>query len=200
MPRGGCVDVILLRAACSRHFVIRQFPLEHCWPPHQERARRKFLLLGHERPRSHDRVFADFRAIEQERAHPDQDAVVNRAAMQDGRMADRYLVADGGAVRAAHHVNHRVVLDVGAAANPDGVHVAPDHDVHPDTALLTDFHVPDDLGTLIDEGALMDLGENGPERPKHADGIITCRALGSGLWTLGRARVGRLQKATRRRA
>ena len=64
-------------------------------------------------------------------------------------MPDRHVVADGRRVRPAHDVDDGAVLDVAAAADADPVHVAADHDVHPDAARLADLDVADDLRAVV---------------------------------------------------
>jgi hypothetical protein len=61
-------------------------------------------------------------------------------------------------VRAGHAVDDGTILDVRAPANPDPVHVAADDRTHPDAALLTDFHVADNLRAGVDECGGMDAG------------------------------------------
>ena len=65
-------------------------------------------------------------------------------------------------MRVRHHVDDRPVLDVGARADADPVHVAADDDVHPDAALRADLDVADDLGAVVDEGGRMDAGHVSP--------------------------------------
>src|SRR5207248_2546414 len=64
-------------------------------------------------------------------------------------------------------VHDGAVLDVRAAADPDHIHVAADDGAHPDTALLADLHVADDLRAFVDERGGMDPGRGPPVRPKH---------------------------------
>src|SRR5690242_6360093 len=97
---------------------------------------------------------------------------MNRAAVENRRVADRHLVTDAGRVRPAHHVNHGAVLDIRAIADANRVDVAADDDVHPDAALLADLDIPDYLGALVDIGGWMDLREDRLERAKH-EGIIS---------------------------
>src|ERR671920_405074 len=56
-----------------------------------------------------------------------------------------HLVADRRGVRTAHHVDDGAVLHVAAAPDPDAVHVAADHHVHPDAARLAQLDIADDL-------------------------------------------------------
>ena len=64
-----------------------------------------------------------------------------------------------------HPVQHAPVLDVGTGANLDPVHVAPQDNIHPNTAFCADLDVADDLGALVDERGLGDPGRSGGVRP-----------------------------------
>src|SRR5690606_10298885 len=71
-----------------------------------------------------------------------------------------------------HHVHDGPVLNVRPGANPDDVHVAPDHDVHPDTALGSNRDVTDDLGTFVDVGGRVDHRPVVTIRPEHSDNYM----------------------------
>ena len=111
VPRAGWVGIIVVvksvrrrsdprTSGCSAHFRLRE------QPPHLARA------AHHERPGRHRHAprspacpaatidpVADVAAVEQDGAHPDQALVLDRAAVDDGRVADRHVVADCRRVR-----------------------------------------------------------------------------------------------------
>ena len=62
-------------------------------PISSERAG-NFFSSGTSVPGRHDRVLADLGAVQQHRAHADQHAIVDRAAVQHGGVADGHVVAD----------------------------------------------------------------------------------------------------------
>ena len=68
-------------------------------------------------------------------------------------------------------MHNRAVLDIGPRADPYGIHISADHDIHPDAALGTYVNIADDLGTLIDKGRGIDRGQDGTKTAKH-DAII----------------------------
>ena len=74
----------------------------------------------------------DMHAVEQHRLHADQHAILDGAAMNHRRMPDGHLVTDDGRMRLPHHVHHRQILDIGALADANVIHVAANDDVHPD--------------------------------------------------------------------
>src|SRR4030095_908123 len=85
--------------------------------------------------------------------------------------------SDRGRVRPGHPMHDRAVLDVGAPADADPMHVAAQDHRHPDTALFPDFDVADDLSAVVDEGGGVDPGYGSAVRAEHY-GIIT-GSLGS---------------------
>ena len=134
---------------------------------HDQRARRHDHALGQQRPGRDDRITPHDGAVEDDRAHADQDPVLDRAAMDERAVADGHLVTDVGRVRPPHHVHHGAVLDVGAGADADLVDVAPHHAVHPHARLRADHHIPDHLGALVHEDRRVELGPLAAERAKH---------------------------------
>jgi hypothetical protein len=57
---------------------------------------------------------------------------------------------------------HTVILDVDAVANSDGVHVATQHGVKPDAAILAHGHVANNDGVVSQETVLSNLGLKAP--------------------------------------
>src|SRR5260370_29315750 len=65
-------------------------------------------------------------------------------------MADRHHLSDDHWVEVAHSVQHGTILHIALRADADGVHIAPDDCVHPDTRLFAENHVADYLRGRID--------------------------------------------------
>ena len=108
----------------------------------------------------------------------DQAAVLDRASVHDRAVSDRDVVANRRRVRVLHDVHDGPVLDVRSAADADPVDVAANDDRHPDTALLADFHVADDLRAVVDVGGRMDARHSPAVGTKHAGELY--RAGGAG--------------------
>ena len=70
-------------------------------------------------------------------------------------------------VRPAHDVHDRAVLNVAPAPDPDAVHVAADHGIHPDAARLANLDVADDLGALVHVRRLVHHRKAPLIAPKH---------------------------------
>jgi hypothetical protein len=62
----------------------------------------------------------------------------------------------------ASHMQHRVILNVGALPDPDSMHVASNHDLKPNAGMRTDLDVADHIGGRSNESSLMNLGPNSP--------------------------------------
>jgi len=66
-------------------------------------------------------------------------------------MSDRHLVPDDERMGIVCDVQHAEVLNVCPIADPDIVHIATDHGMEPDTALVTHDHVTDDDTRFLDK-------------------------------------------------
>ena len=64
---------------------------------------------------------------------------------RSGGVPDRDLVAEGGGMRVAHHVDDGAVLEVGAGSDADAVDVSANDDVHPDARGVANLDIADDL-------------------------------------------------------
>ena len=79
-------------------------------------------------------------------------------------MADGHVVADderravGFVRRPVRHMAHRQVLHVGTAPDHDAVHVAAQHRVAPDRAVITQLHIADDLAGGVQVDAIAEDG------------------------------------------
>src|SRR3954471_16701399 len=63
---------------------------------HDERPGWNLGAFGEQRPRRNDGAAADYDAVQQDGPHPNQAAVLDRAAVHDRGVADRDIVADEG--------------------------------------------------------------------------------------------------------
>jgi hypothetical protein len=91
-------------------------------------------------------------AVEDHRAHANEAAVGDVAAVQGDAVADGDVVAEDQRIFVAHDVEDRAVLDIGARADANIVDVAPDHRAGPDTGVFADDHVADEDGGGVDVG------------------------------------------------
>src|SRR4051812_32648398 len=106
-------------------------------------------------------------AVQQHRTHADQYAILDRGAMNDGRVPDGYFIANDRRMRVSHHVDHGQVLDIGALADADVINIASNDDVHPDRGLGADLDVADYLGAHVDVGRAFNLWHDALERAQH---------------------------------
>ena len=71
--------------------------------------------------------------------------------MQNRRMPHRYVVPNQCGMGLALHMDDGAVLNIGASPHADPIDVAADDDVHPDTTVLADLNVADDLCAVVYE-------------------------------------------------
>ncbi len=104
----------------------------------------KRLALGDQRAGADQAAAADASAVEQDRAHADQRAGADRAAVQDRPVADRAVFAD---VEGKAHigVQRATLLDIAARAEADALVVAAQRRPEPDSAILPERDVADDV-------------------------------------------------------
>ena len=141
----------------------------------------EILALGDEAAGAEENTFTQNRAVQKSRAHADQAARLDGAAVDDALMADGDVVADedrmaaGGAFVRVGDVDHGAVLDVGAAADADDVHV-PAHRAHgPDRGVRADLDIADHGGLHVDVGARGDLRQYVFVRSNGHDDILKNR-------------------------
>jgi hypothetical protein len=81
-------------------------------------------------------------------------------------VTNRHLIADnkrlttGGIFTIMRHVQDRTVLNIGASADPNGIHITPDDAHRPHRAVFADHHPPGNQGLLIDKNAVLQLRKN----------------------------------------
>ena len=131
--------------------------------------------LGNEGSGGDDSAGADVRAVEDDGTDTDEDVVFEGAAVDGGVVADGAAVADDYGVKAALAVEDGAVLDVGAGADADGVHVAAEDGVHPDGGLGAEMDVADDLGGGVDVAAGGEGGGEAAEGANHAASVFVLR-------------------------
>src|SRR5581483_10847631 len=95
--------------------------------------------------------------LEDDRAHPDERAVLDHAALEHRAVADRDVAPDNRR-QALRAVDHGVVLDARPVADLDPVEVAAEHGPEPDARAGADGDVPDQRGARCDEDAVGDVG------------------------------------------
>jgi hypothetical protein len=122
----------------------------------------------HQRTGAQEHVFLNHRAVEDDAAHADQAFVLDRAGMQDHRMADGDARADHERParrvgrRLVRDVEHAVVLDVARLANGDRVDVAADHRAGPYRGVGAQADLADHAGARVHPGAGGKLRVNAP--------------------------------------
>src|ERR1700681_3090699 len=91
----------------------------------------KLFAFGDDRACADDAATADAGAVHDDRPHPDQRAVLQRAAMQDDVVTDRAILSDSK--RKTHiGVAGRIVLHIGILADLDPLIVAAQYRAEPD--------------------------------------------------------------------
>src|SRR6266852_9469611 len=121
-------------------------------------AGRNFGALEKQRAGGHDAASADFHAVEYDGAHADEATRLDGAAVQGDAVADGDVVAEEEGIFVAHYVEDAAVLNIGARADADVVHVAAHDGAGPDAGVGADDHVADDDGGGVDVGGCGDLG------------------------------------------
>src|SRR5712692_10170499 len=119
---------------------------------------RDFGALEEQGAGGHDAASADFHAVEDDCAHADQAAGLDGAAVQGDAVADGDIVAEEERIFVAHDVEDAAVLNVGAGADADVVHVATHYGAGPDAGVGADDDVADDDGGGVNVGGCGDFG------------------------------------------
>ena len=96
-------------------------------------------------------------AIEQGSTHPDEGIVIDVCAV------DRYVMSYGHVVTQTdgrfliERMQHSTVLDITMFAHDDGVDVAAQHGIEPQTGTFPHRHIADDRGILCHEDVVRDM-------------------------------------------
>jgi hypothetical protein len=95
-------------------------------------------------------------SVQNDGSHTDENIVFNRAAVDDGSVADSDIVTDHGR-RVFADMDHDQVLDIGIASDADSSHVASKDGVVPDTAAGFYVDITDDLGSRGNKNVGIDI-------------------------------------------
>src|SRR5882724_11621291 len=136
---------VALRISVDRSLIdSRQYALHFARRAHDQTARGNHGAFRNERARGDDAARANRRTVQNDRAHADQAARLDHAAMQRHRMPDGHAIAENERTLVAHDVQYAAVLNVGARADADVVHVAANHRARPNARILANHHVAND--------------------------------------------------------
>src|SRR5215213_3333453 len=149
------------------NFLVRQRPLHLCRKSHHQRSRRDYRARTDERASRNQRQLADAHVVQQYRTDANQTATLDVAAVQSNTMAHRHLVFEYRRVCAIPHVNHRIVLHVGAVADANVMNITTYSAVAPDRSLFSKMHVAYHLGAGVDICGRVNLRVNPTERSNH---------------------------------
>ncbi len=135
-----------------------QGPLDLAGVAYYQAAGRDFGALEEQGAGGYDAAGADFYSVEDDGTHADEAAGLDGAAVQGDAVADGDVVAEEQRVFVAHYVEDAAVLDVGAGADADVVHVAAHNGAGPDAGVGADDNIADDDGGGVNVGGCGDLG------------------------------------------
>lgn len=127
--------------------------------------------LSDQRSGSHNAVFPDHGAVHHNRAHADQDAILDCASVQDHMVADGDVVSNDERMGVVGDVQEAKVLNVGTVADTDVVHVAPHDGMKPDAGLVSENHITYDHSRFLDERRLGDCWGGSLKGANHS-GIL----------------------------
>src|SRR6266850_488333 len=135
---------VALRISVDRSLIdSRQHALHFSRRAHDQAARGNHGAFRDERARRDDAARANRRTVQNDRAHADQAARLDDAAMQRHRMADGHVIAENERTLVAHDMQYAAVLNVGARADANVVHVAANHRARPNAGILANHHIAD---------------------------------------------------------
>jgi hypothetical protein len=147
-------------------------------------TRRNLAAGRNNRPSPDQALFSNLRTIQDNGAHANKGKRMNRTRMRDDIVGNRHTVAKKGRNAATEHMNRRVILDIDAVADANVTDVAPHDGVKPDTRLIPNVHIADDMRALLNVGAGADLGCDAVMRQNHAVSPIRrayIKALAAGV-------------------
>src|SRR5437667_11278507 len=84
-------------------------------------------------------------------------------------MSHGHLLAHEHAVLLLHSMEHAAILHVGMRADPDGMHVAAQHRIHPDAGILAENYISDDLRRLIHIAGIRNRRHDAFVRADHSE-------------------------------
>ena len=100
-------------------------------------------------------------------AHPDQYAILDRAPVQYHTVTDRHFVPDDQRMGIVRDMQHAEILHIRPVPDADVMHIAPDHGIEPDAAILTQHDIADDDSRVLDEAGIRDSGFDAFECSDH---------------------------------
>ena len=109
-------------------------------------------ITGHNGSFSHDSM------VEHRCTHPYQGAIVYLTPVQGDGMAYGDVVAQDNGGLAVQGMQTGAILDVGAVANLDVMHIAAQNDARPDGHVVAQRHIADDDGTICQITMFSELG------------------------------------------
>ncbi len=115
-------------------------------------------VLEHQGTGGDNGALAYLAAVEQRAAHADESVVVDGTSVDGDVMADGDIAADVRRARLVGDMDAGAVLHVGAVADGDGCHVAPDDGIEPHAALVAHGHIADDGSILAEIAVTAPLG------------------------------------------
>lgn len=152
----GCsLNVDTARLLDLQDFIFAQHACDPCRTADDERAVFKGLSFRDQSAGTHEAILADARAVEHDRLNADQGAIINRAPMKHGLMADGDVCADAE-WQSRVRVQDGGFLDIRACANGDGGVVGANDCLWPDTGVRSDARIANDDGRICDPGATVD--------------------------------------------
>ena len=133
---------------------------EGTWGTHPQGIRLDNRFLGEQCTGGDDGAGSDDDAVENDRAHADETAGFNGAAVEYSVVANGDIVANVDAILFFHAVEDAVVLNVGIVADSDLVNVTAEDRVHPDAGVFAENDVADELSGVVDVAGVGELGSD----------------------------------------
>src|SRR5579883_50623 len=104
------------------------------------------LALADERTRAENGIMPDFSVREDNRLHTNQHAITHRRAVYYRAMPNRTILSDSKR-RIGIHVQHAIILDIGAPSNHNRGRIPANDGVVPDACPLVNRHIANNHGS-----------------------------------------------------
>lgn len=147
----GFFDVMRRVAVHRADFLFGEVAYETGGSTHDERARSHGFAFGNETASADNGVFTHDGTVEHNRAHADQGAAFDGAAVQNGGVSDGDVVLND-AGKAFFRMNDGIVLHVAADSHRDGLQISAQYSSRPDAAVVFEFDATDHLGGFCGPG------------------------------------------------
>ena len=148
-------NIILPKPRQIFNFFLAQFSFDARRTSHYKRARRNFGVRRNQTSSGDERISADARAVQNNRADSNQTAGFDITAVQRHAMSERYFVFQNRVVRFRGDVNYRSVLNICPRADANRIHVGAQNRAVPNARLLADFDIADDNGVFGDKSSFV---------------------------------------------